>query len=634
MKRMISILLCVTLILSAWTIAAPLTVFGDYTFTTADVRTILAALANGATIGDPLAAVADRDGDGSIDSADARTILLMVLSGNATVDQPEEPQGDTDDNGQAFRLSSLSDVTGSNGTRSYVVQAPYTDTYTLTSSTVRSMLLYDNGKVIASGSSRMTVSLTAGECYTLSVVTAASNASFSVETKADNHLVTLPYDVAEPIDTSNFSLYNNSEYYITPATLNYQKREGGTYIYSNNPEMIPSDAVGDAFIRTEDLTGEVYLTFEHSNAAGRSFYLGYQLKNEGTTDVYVTVTNIGYQTSGTWLGQEAWYDFYNTTFDLADYYDPNDQFNIDNYGYDTSYTARVYQPTTYRLPAGEAFYVIGGTTSDAYRGINVDGTANQAVGVNRCATGNVKFYVTGGAVTGTMYCYNSTSQVAAEPAVTGYRTGAYALQYTGVARHSGVIDNYATWTFNDHIAGMLPVTYTNFYDANVPASTTPYAAYNSTAHTHKGAVSWHTHLNPQNLNTAVGTDMVEFTCVDQYGVTRVIDNDHADGSGAPANTGNWMIEYQDHFTFVNQGNKARTVRFEMKDSGSLAMLVRDSQTGEVIDATLTAGASVDYSVFSYTYEITIPAHSVKQITLDYLLVGNSAGTVKHQVILD
>lgn len=632
MKKLLSILLCVVLVLSAWMTVVPLSVFGDYTFTTADAREILEARLVGNVPSSPLCDYADIDGDNVYTTSDVRAILLMIASGNATVQDPVKDE--VVDDGTAFRLSSISDISDASGTRTYIVRAPYTDTYTLTSSTVSGMTLTRGSQTLGAGTSSMTVSLTADTLYTLTVTTAKANAAFSVETKAVNHLITLPYDVSEPIDASGYSLYNNAEYYITPASINYEKRAGGTYIYSNNPEMIPSENVGDAFIRTKDLTGEVYFTFEHSNASGSPFYLGYQLKNEGTTDVFVTVMNIGYQTSGTWLGQEAWYDFYNTTFALADYYDPTDQNNIDNYGYDTSYTARVYQPTTYRLPAGEAFYVIGGTTSDAYRGISVDGTANRAIANNACANGTVKFHVTGGAVTGTFYCYNRTSQVAAEPAVTGYRTGAYAQQYTGTASHSGVIDNYATWVFNDHIAGMLPVSYTNYYDANVPASTTPYAAYNSTAHTHTGTVAWHTHLNPQNLNTAVGTDMVEFTCVDENGVPRVIDNDHADGSGAPANTGNWMIEYQDHFTFVNQGNAARTIRFEMKDGGSLAMLVRDSQTGEVIDATLTAGTAVAYEVFSFTYEITIPAHSVKQITLDYLLLGNSAGTVKHQVILE
>ena len=39
----------------------------------------------------------------------------------------------------------------------------------------------------------------------------------------------------------------------------------------------------------------------------------------------------------------------------------------------------------------------------------------------------------------------------------------------------------------------------------------------------------------------------------------IIDNYHADGCGEPANTANWMIEYQEHFTFINQGDTDRKI---------------------------------------------------------------------------
>ena len=143
-----------------------------------------------------------------------------------------------------------------------------------------------------------------------------------------------------------------------------------------------------------------------------------------------------------------------------------------------------------------------------------------------------------------------------------------------------------------------------------------------------------THLNPQNDHRAVGMDMVEFIWHDQNGKEIVIDNHHADGAGAPANTANWMIEYQDHFTFVNQGDKERTVTLHLRDHGTLALLVRDSKTGEVLEASYTAGLGENGNVFSnYTYTLTIPPHSIEQITLDYLLVACSYGSVMHAVQL-
>lgn len=143
-----------------------------------------------------------------------------------------------------------------------------------------------------------------------------------------------------------------------------------------------------------------------------------------------------------------------------------------------------------------------------------------------------------------------------------------------------------------------------------------------------------THLNPQNDHRAVGMDMVEFIWHDQNGKPIVIDNHHADGCGQPANTANWMIEYQDHFTFINQGDTERTVVLHLRDHGTLAILVRDSLTGEVLEASYTAGLGENSNVFSnYTYDVVIPAHSVKHITLDYLLVACSYGSVNHAVEL-
>lgn len=140
-----------------------------------------------------------------------------------------------------------------------------------------------------------------------------------------------------------------------------------------------------------------------------------------------------------------------------------------------------------------------------------------------------------------------------------------------------------------------------------------------------------THLNPQNDHGAVGMDMVELLWENRAGKEIVFDNNHADGSGKPANTANWMIEYQDHFTLVNQGDTDRTVKVNFKDNGTLAMLVRDSQTGEVLEARYTMGLCENGN--SFTYTVTVPAHSVKQITFDYLLVACSYGSVKHSATL-
>ena len=546
------------------------------------------------------------------------------------VSTPEDSVEEID----SFRLSSIDDVTDENGERTYTVYAPYTDTYSLVGKGVKSIALLHDGEEVASGTD-LSIYLTQNTVYILKVTTEMPEADFKITTQAQNHLVTLPYDVAGPVDTSCYDVYGDDA--LVAAEVDYIKRAGGTYIYSNNPEQFAAQHVGKAFMRNEGLTGEVYVTFEHANYSGNNAYLGYQLKNNTDHDVYITITNVGYQWIGTWFGQLAWYDFYNTSFELpADYLNANggitSKYAHLDYAY-RKYEPRVYQPTTYRLPAGEYFWVIGGTSADAYRNINVDNSANHYVNNIRCANGNVKFTVTGGEVTGTMYCYNNASQVAKEPVALGYVAGGYAQQYSGIAHHHGVIDNWMTWTFDDdNKACKLPVTYTNRYADYIPSTTTPYKEYDNKDHTVAKNTTWMTHLNPQNDHRAVGMDMVDFIWHTQNGTEIVIDNYHADGSGQPANTANWMIEYQDHFTFVNQGDTDRTIVLHLRDHGTLAILVRDSETGEVLDASYTAGLGENSGVFSnYTYTLTIPSHSIKQITLDYLLVACSYGSVIHAV---
>lgn len=578
------------------------------------------------------------------EASDNASDVSSALSGAESTDESADESGDeskepyspdVNEHG-AFRFSSIDDCTDEGGVRSYLVYAPHTDEYDVRLEGA-SLVLLKGEEELLSGTGEMTVSLEKDEIYTLNVSTDGANADFKLTVSAKNNLVTLPYDVATPIDTTGFDVNGSDK--ISAAEVNYVKRTGGTYIYSNNPEQFGTQHVGKAFMRNEGLVGDVYVTFEHANYSGSDAYLGYQLKNNTDHDVYITITNVGYQWIGTWFGQLAWYDFYNTSFKLpSDYLNQyggiTSKYSALDYAY-RNYTPRIYQPTTYRLPAGEYIWVIGGTSADAYRNINVDNSANHPVNNIRCANGNVKFTVTGGSVTGTMYCYTNAAQVKAEPKALGYVAAGYASQYSGVGDHHGVIDNFMTWTFNDNIGGVdLPVTYTNYYSTSVPSYAKPYSAYNSKAHTTRSTTSWMTHLNPQNNHRAVGMDMVEFRWHDARGNEIVIDNHHADGAGEPANTGNWMIEYQDHFTFVNQGDNDRVIVLKLRDHGTLATLVRDSVTGEVLETEFTAGLGESGGVaYNFTYELTVPAHSIKQVTLDYLLVACSYGSVVHAVEL-
>lgn len=536
-------------------------------------------------------------------------------------------------NHEAFRFSSIEDIANEEGIISYKMYAPYDDIFEIECNNSSKLSLFNNDKeLLASGENELNVELVKDEIYILVIKTIA-NEDFKIKVKALNNLITYPYELLKPEQYISSGIEGDP---LIPAEIEYKKREGGTYIYSNNPEMIPSTSVNTAFIQDKDLKGDVFMTFEHANWTSSHMYLGYELKNETNQDVYITVTNIGYQNEGTWFGQLAWYDYYNTKFEL-----PEDYFKVPNvisekyshldYAYQ-NYTPRIFQPTTYRLPAGEKFFVLGGTTKNTYNKINVDGTANKRVPMQRCANGNVRFLVTNGSVTGTMYSYTGHDKLEEITEAVGYKVGGYAAQYCGTGNHAGVIDARIGWEFNDYTGSQtLPVTYTNIYDVNVPKKTTPYKEYNNTEHINN-RTKWMTHLNPQNNHQAVGSDMVDFICHDENGNNVVIDSLHADGSGAPANTANWMIEYQEHYTFVNIGNTDRTIKINYRDHGTLTMIVRDSNTGELIETFYTCGLAGD--PISYTYEINVPAHQTINVSLSYSLVACSYGSVIHWVTLD
>ena len=144
----------------------------------------------------------------------------------------------------AFRISSIDDVSDKNGTRSYLVYAPYTDTYTIEGNGVSDITVSSGETVLASGTYIKSLSLTENELYTITVKT-EPNADFKIDVKADNHLITLPYDVPSIQESIEYDVYGSDK--LTAAEVNYIKRKGGTYIYSNNPEQFGSQHVGKAF---------------------------------------------------------------------------------------------------------------------------------------------------------------------------------------------------------------------------------------------------------------------------------------------------------------------------------------------------------------------------------------------------
>lgn len=536
-------------------------------------------------------------------------------------------------------LSGFEDITDENGEISYQMKADLTDRYVFRCANATAVTVTTPSGTVE-GVTSIAADVTAGDTVTVKVTTAEPSQKVAVSAEADKHEKRLPYAARFTVDPSTLDVNGNGEA-LRATEISYQKRKGGTYVYLNNPEKLQPADIGQAILRDEGLSGEVQVTWEHSNYTEKPIYLGYQLKNEGESDVFVTVTNVGYQTKGEWLGQQSWSDYYNYEFTL-----PEDYFTVmgaesERYrGQDfIKYKPRVFHPITYRIPAGEYFYVVGGTSEDAYQHINVDDTADKLVSNGRCTNAAARFLVTGGAVTGTFYCYNDPAQVKAEPEEQGYvtmRDGTqFGLQYKGVDYHTALIESNPVFIVNDETeSGSLPVVYENQYDEFAWAREKKYEAYKSRKNTVERH-SWVTNINPQNNHSGVGTDMSTFECVTTDGKTVVLDNEHSDGTGQPGNFGNWMIDYHDNMTFVNQGDRTRTFTINKHAAGALMAYVADVN-GKVLATKCTIvpiEGSSDHRQWEI-YKVEVPAHSTVQLTVSFLLMGNSSGNVGHWVDVD
>jgi len=631
MKRLLCLLLSIAVCLGAMTFA-PVQAgvfYGDLNqdgvINSRDARVMMTMISRGADFGD-LSDIADVNGDGNRTTADVRLILAAATA----------PRTD------AFPLSGVTDSAGANGTYTITMYAEYDDTY-MFSCTAAASLSVGGVRGATVGTTSVSKAISAGEYVTVTLKFSSPGTSFILNVIPQVHKKRLPYLPDIRTDASTLDVYGNSNTDpLTYAPLSYSKREGGTYIYANNPEKLQSTDIGQALLRNEGLKGHVEFTYEHSNATGRSVYLGYQVKNTGSSDVYVTVLNIGNQVKGEWLGQQSWSQYYNRFFALpSDYFDAYGNESARYEGQDfLNYTPRVYQPMTYRIPAGKHIYVLGGTTWDAYNHIDVASTANMSIANGRCANGVVKFFVSGGEVTGTFYCYTQSSQVLAEPKEQGFiteRDGVqYGLQYKGVDYHQGLLESELVWYVNDSTPSQdLPVTYKTAFDSSAYYNYDAYEAFSKINTYTRYQRYWTTNINPQERSNGIGSDMMSFECVTTDGKTVVIDTEHADSTGKPANLGNWMVDYHDNLTFVNQGSETRYFTINKYANGALMTMVLDDQ-GEVLTTKCTIvpiSESADERQWEL-YTVAVPPHSVKQVTVSFLLMGNSYGNVRNWVTLE
>ena len=564
-------------------------------------------------------------------------------------------------NEEAFRFSSIYDKADKIGKYVYKMKVPYNDSYNVKCSTANNLKLFDNNKKLicdtAGGIRKFDVNLKKDDIVYLEI-DMQKIADFNLIVTATDHLIELPYEINCNVDPDSFALTNNGNSPLKDAPIKYTKRsdDRGLYINSNNPEALTTADLNKSFTR-EDVSGkDVFFTFEHNSINSTKYYYGYRVTNTGNSDIFVTVKNIGYQISGAgaWLGEDEWIKFYNIPFESLNQntLTASQKANYNAYvAFARNYQSNNYKPVTYRIPAGEYIYTMGGTTADCYNNINVAYTADKYVTAG-CANGAVLFEVRNGSAEGNFLLYNNADTVNASDYVTGNNMQGYVVsrngneygsQYIGHDDCHGVVDADITWVFNDKTnACNLPVTYENPYYVNGSYRTgTPYTTISKyTTQYMTGKTSWNTHINPNNTSNAVGTDMTFYKTIDNAtGKEICIDYMHYDGRGKIVNIGNWMVDYIDNITLVNQGDKTRTFTYKLVQSGVLLAFVRDKD-GFISD-TYTPKYAMRQGTSNYgdgfedlfIYTVNVAPHSVLQFSVDYNLLANSYGNVVHSASL-
>ena len=490
-----------------------------------------------------------------------------------------------------------------------------------------------------------TVPCTAGQTYTVAVTTEAEGllrvALLNEKAQKDY----LPFPTAlEGTPLPELPDVDPNTDPLQPARIEYIKNPDGHFIFGNNPEQIRFEDINIANLRNENMFGRYYFTFSHSVQSLRGLhdlYIGYRLVNNGDENLVVTVYNIGYQHEGEWLGARSWADFYNLEFML-----PPDYF--DEFGAETDtylgqhflqYTPRVWEPETYSIPPGEYMWILGGTTADNHRQINVAGTADIAFRWG-CQNAAVLFDITQGSdITGSFYYYTDAALLDESQPEQGYIVWRddidYSKQYKGTDPTMGLIEADIAWTVNDNTPqGRLPVIYETQYDRRAARQRTPYNLYENTETYVIEGRSWTTSLNPQDGNhRSLGTDMSIFHGVDTEGNPILIDTLRADGDGNPANLGNWMIVYHSNYTFANAGDTERSFTIFQR-GGTFFTAIRD-RDGNVLQADMRVAPAVGQSADERfeIYTVTVAPRTVEQITVDWLILANSYGGMTHSVEL-
>ena len=512
-----------------------------------------------------------------------------------------------------------------NGNHIYKIKAPVSDEYEL-SIDKGNVIIYDNNNQEITNNK-----LVKNKIYTLDV---KSQGDFKLTLYPKNKTFVAPFKIKyKPEANSN---------------IKYKKRKGGSYLYSNVPEAMPSSVVNTILMENKDLSGSCFLTFEHNNKTSNpNIYMGYRIINTEDHDIYVTITNVGYQIDGSWLGDKCWSDYYGTSFKMPlnrfkkgkVSYD-NQTFTADEWfkaylNFDTKYEAKPIKPTTYKIPAGKYIYIIGGTTEDSYRHINVNNTADKKIRCGECINGNIKFEILNGKAIGQLCVYDDYHKLN-EPNVIIQDFHKYSADddlggRIGISHHEGLLEANPTFIINDDTQdGRFPVSYDSYYADKLKEKYKPFEKIRGSYLHHIESDKWFTHLSSQMHHEYIGTDMVENETSYQ-GKKIILSVNKATPAGKIWDFGNWMIEYHDNFTFINEGNKKSILNIYIHNGGSLFYFVK-TKNGKL----LKAGATLDTCTGTNVscYKINLKPHSKKVISFQYMLLANNNGSIEHYITLN
>lgn len=550
-------------------------------------------------------------------------------------------------NNNCFRLSSICDIV--NKKRIYKMFVPYDDIYTIICDKSTNLFLYDENMILLKSGNKIEINLTTNQIIFLDVCTEEEMLIF-VDCVCKKHNIELPY---QPLKTNNL-IKNEFE----PCEIIYTKRDdnNGLYVNCNNPEKISLDEINTVLTAQDVSNKDVFFTFEHNNYDGNPYYYGYRVTNNGNEDIYVTIKNIGYHIDGpgSWLGENEWIQFYNTKF-ISDTtkYTISQKNNYDAYvGFCNTYEPSNNKPITYRIPSKKYIYVIGGTTKDSYNNINVFDTANKKI-CGGCTNAAVLFSVAGENAYGSFMLYDddnankiNSSNYVKKNEIYGYishkeNNDSFGCQYAGYDNCHGVVDAQFNWTFDDNtITDYLPVKFQNKHFAE-DTKGIPYSEIKfKEPLIFENNKEWITHLSPNNDSNIIGTDMTNYITIDHFSKKPIcIDINHYDGRGKTPNIGNWMVDYIESFTLTNKGNKTRTVTYNINFRGALLAFIRNEQ-GLICDSytpkyciSIPTSDYGDEITDTFSYSIEIPSNTTVKFYVNYNLLANSYGCVKHSVSL-